>query len=220
MSSSDLALLRDSSNNHISNLLEFHANNQQEAISSLLDTLVEGRFHIERNATIRSPSHINVLLFGLLPRLDPLLQPGLVDTFASMVHRHIRNAETCRRANVTQNLVTLLSTMEVTSELRTSFVFLLQAIGSHSTTINDVYTLFRPIVALHQNKQQQQGEEARPRVALLLLRAMEAMVSNKRRRSNVSVIIVRVVLIGSFLFYCLLSNHSFQTNPNKITNCF
>ena len=43
---------------------------------------------------------------------------------------------------------------------------------------------------------------------------------SKRRRSNVAVIIVRTVSIGSFLFYCLLYNHSFQTNPNKITNCF
>ena len=34
------------------------------------------------------------------------------------------------------------------------------------------------------------------------------------------VIIVRIVFIGSFLFYCLLSNHSFPTNPNSITNCF
>jgi hypothetical protein len=32
--------------------------------------------------------------------------------------------------------------------------------------------------------------------------------------------IVRVIFISSFLFYCLLLNHSFQTNPNKITNCF
>ena len=42
----------------------------------------------------------------------------------------------------------------------------------------------------------------------------------KRRRSNVAVIIVRIVFIGSFLFYCLLLNHSFQTNPNRVTNCF
>jgi len=43
---------------------------------------------------------------------------------------------------------------------------------------------------------------------------------SKRRRSNVAVIIVSIVFIGSFLFYCLLLNHSFQTNPNSITNCF
>ena len=43
---------------------------------------------------------------------------------------------------------------------------------------------------------------------------------SKRRRSNVAVMIVRVLLISSFLFYCFLLNHSFQTNPNKITNCF
>ena len=43
---------------------------------------------------------------------------------------------------------------------------------------------------------------------------------SKRRRSNVAVIIVGIVFISSFLFYCLLLNHSFPTNPNKITNCF
>ena len=43
---------------------------------------------------------------------------------------------------------------------------------------------------------------------------------SKRRRSNVAVIIVRIVFVSSFLFYCLLLNHSFQTNPNRITNCF
>ena len=35
-----------------------------------------------------------------------------------------------------------------------------------------------------------------------------------------SVVIVRVIFISAFLFYCLLLNHSFPTNPNKITYCF
>ena len=26
--------------------------------------------------------------------------------------------------------------------------------------------------------------------------------------------------MSAFLFYCLLLNHSFQTNPNSVTNCF
>ena len=34
------------------------------------------------------------------------------------------------------------------------------------------------------------------------------------------VIIVKIIFIGSFFFYCLLYNHSFQTNPNSVTNCF
>ena len=42
---------------------------------------------------------------------------------------------------------------------------------------------------------------------------------SKRRRSNVAVIIDRKVFISSFLFYCLLFNHSFQTNSNRMTNC-
>ena len=43
---------------------------------------------------------------------------------------------------------------------------------------------------------------------------------SKRRRSNVAVIIVRRIFIRAFLFYCLLYNHSFPTNPNSVTNCF
>ena len=43
---------------------------------------------------------------------------------------------------------------------------------------------------------------------------------SKRRRSNVAVIIVEIVFISSFLLQCLLCNHSFPTNPNRITNCF
>ena len=43
---------------------------------------------------------------------------------------------------------------------------------------------------------------------------------SKRCRSNVAVIIVRIVFIGSFFLYYHLLNHSFRTNPNKITNCF
>jgi len=32
------------------------------------------------------------------------------------------------------------------------------------------------------------------------------------------VIIVKIIFIRSFLFYCLPYNHSFQTNPNSVTN--
>ena len=39
-------------------------------------------------------------------------------------------------------------------------------------------------------------------------------------RKNLAVIIVRVILMSLFLFYGLLSNHIFQTNPNSVTNCF
>ena len=54
----------------------------------------------------------------------------------------------------------------------------------------------------------------------LLIRSICLMVSNsKRRRSNVAVFLVRRIFISSFLFYCLLLNHSFPTNPNSITYC-
>ena len=36
----------------------------------------------------------------------------------------------------------------------------------------------------------------------------------------IAVIIVRIFFITVFLFYCLLYNHSFQINPNSVTNCF
>jgi len=53
----------------------------------------------------------------------------------------------------------------------------------------------------------------------ILVRQMEHEVSIQSDAvSNVAVIIVRIVLINSFLFYCLLLNHSFPTNPNNITN--
>ena len=50
--------------------------------------------------------------------------------------------------------------------------------------------------------------------------AIQDCKSSKRRRSNVAVIIVKVIFISSFLLYCLLLNHSFPTNPNSITNLF
>ena len=43
---------------------------------------------------------------------------------------------------------------------------------------------------------------------------------SKRRRSNVALIINRIVFSSSFLFYCLFLNHSFPTNTNRITNCY
>jgi len=51
------------------------------------------------------------------------------------------------------------------------------------------------------------------------LKASKCGKYSKRRRSNVAVIIVKVIFISLFLFYCLLLNHSFPTNPNRITNC-
>ena len=38
----------------------------------------------------------------------------------------------------------------------------------------------------------------------------------RRSEQMLAVIIVRVIFISWFLFYCLLLNHSFQTNPNRI----
>ena len=50
---------------------DVHDGDQKQVVRSMLDTLVEGQFHEDNNCTIRSETHINVLLFGLLPRLAP-----------------------------------------------------------------------------------------------------------------------------------------------------
>ena len=41
----------------------------------------------------------------------------------------------------------------------------------------------------------------------------------RRFDANGVVIIIRDIFISAFFFYCLLCNHSFPTNPNRITNC-
>ena len=44
----------------------------------------------------------------------------------------------------------------------------------------------------------------------------EKVIIQSDAGANVAVIIVRLVLTCSLLFYCLLLNHSFQINPNSI----
>ena len=59
-----------------------------------------------------------------------------------------------------------------------------------------------------------------PFLTTLKSRSLRVVSIQSDAGANVAVIIVRIVFIGSFFFDCLFSNHSFQTNPNKITNCF
>ena len=62
------SLYQESANEQINLLLHYHENNENEAIASLLDTLVEGRFHQETNATTYSFSlyeHVPLLLEGI-----------------------------------------------------------------------------------------------------------------------------------------------------------
>ena len=70
---------------------------------------------------------------------------------------------------------------------------------------------------IQQDQATDQTNSRRPRSTVLPLPMGKY---SKRRRSNVAVIIVKSIFISAFLFYCLLLNHSFSTNPNKITNCF
>jgi hypothetical protein len=231
-------LYASSANKQLSLLMHFHDGDQKQVVRSMLDTLVEGQFHKVSNCTIRSEAHINVLLFGLLPRLAPALQTALIETFADMIERHFRNAESCRRVHVTRHLVTLLTSSRLldcraplagsgpgattataatttaatkgvpvdavdattitqrsrairalsttmSPVLEQTIVRLLQAIGTHRTTIADVYDLFRPIVALRRapsaSTLPSEKDEA---CALLMIRAMEAMASQRHHRGH------------------------------------
>ena len=57
---------------------------------------------------------------------------------------------------------------------------------------------------------------------VLLDSATSELVRSKSKIENVAlnqiIIIVKIILIGSFFYYRLLYNHSFKTNPNSTTN--
>ena len=74
----------------INNLLLFNENDEIKVVKSLLDTLVEGRFDLWTNCIIKSPSHIHIIIFGLLPRLNEELQIQLVGhVHINIVERHV-----------------------------------------------------------------------------------------------------------------------------------
>ena len=77
----------------INNLLLFNENDEIKVVKSLLDTLVEGRFDLWTNCIIKSPSHIHIIIFGLLPRLNEELQIH----FVGHVHQHRRAPREERR---------------------------------------------------------------------------------------------------------------------------
>ena len=92
----------------ISLLFHFHDGNEIQVVKSLLDTLVEGKFDLWTNSTIRSPQHVHVLIFGLLPRLSRDLQIHLLDTFIQVVRRHARNADVCQRMKLSHHIVSMM----------------------------------------------------------------------------------------------------------------
>ena len=96
---------------------------------------------------------------------------------------------------------------------------------SSTTASSDVETLTR-LNAVAQMKKTFYSLDTDRGGTVTMNELVESLMKNsttgkysKRRRSNVAVIIVRIVFISSFLFYCLFLNHSFPTNPNRITNC-
>jgi hypothetical protein len=137
----------------ISLLFHFHDGNEIQVVKSLLDTLVEGKFDLWTNSTIRSPQHVHVLIFGLLPRLSRDLQIHLLDTFIQVVRRHARNADVCQRMKLSHHIVSMMLSDTLVGDnhgatmlqsLQEMFVRLLEAIGSHSTSTRDLFHLFRP----------------------------------------------------------------------------
>ena len=68
------SLHNQNADNIINNLLLFNENDEIKVVKSLLDTLVEGKFDLWTNCIIKSPTHIHIIIFGLLPRLKMDLQ--------------------------------------------------------------------------------------------------------------------------------------------------
>ena len=101
------------------------------------------------NCIIKSPSHIHIIIFGLLPRLKEELQVHLLDTFIKIVERHVRNAEICRKYKLPQHIISMLLSKEsfvqtMLHKLKDRFIRLLEAIGKHSFTTVDLFHYFRP----------------------------------------------------------------------------
>ena len=110
---------------------------------------MEGRFDLWTNCIIKSPSHIHIIIFGLLPRLNEELQIHLLDTFINIVERHVRNAEICRKYKLPQHIISMLLSKELfvqtmLHKLKDRFIRLLEAIGKHSFTTVDLFHYFRP----------------------------------------------------------------------------
>ena len=78
-------------------------------MASLLDTLVQGPLDMAGVATIRSPLHAELLLFGLLPQLPTGHQLLLLDTIMQLFARRLRNRELCGPLRLTDRLAWLLS---------------------------------------------------------------------------------------------------------------
>ena len=65
------------------------------------------------------------------------------------------------------------------------------------------------------------GEEEKLHVGnstFKILKKLKNLVNLVKLCTIVVVIIVKMIFMSSFFFYCLLCNHSFQTNPNSTTN--
>ena len=151
------SLHNQNADNIINNLLLFNENDEIKVVKSLLDTLVEGKFDLWTNCIIKSPTHIHIIIFGLLPRLKMDLQIHLLDTFINIVERHVRNAEICRKYKLTHHIITMLLSKEkfvkdMLEKLEKRFIRLLEAIGKHSITTFDLFHYFRPFS--HQNGSQ------------------------------------------------------------------
>ena len=90
-------------------LFPLHDYDPGAVMHALLDTLVQGPLDLVGTATIRSPLHAELLLFGLLPQLPPGHQMSLLDVFMQLFARRLRNRNVCLQLRLADRLVWLLS---------------------------------------------------------------------------------------------------------------
>ena len=77
-------------------------------------------FHIQHNCRIRSARHVNLVVFGLLPKLPLPLQTALLDTVAAMMRHHRSNLDVCGRVGLCRSLMGLLTSPQLRSMLEAS----------------------------------------------------------------------------------------------------
>ena len=121
----------------------FHGNDPNRVMDALLDLLVSGRcvklcdgvillptvgthtlaaaalcvgmprFHIQNECRIRSPRHVRLVVFGLLPKLPLTLQTALLETLAALLRHHRSNLDVCARVGLCQGLLQLLTSSQL-----------------------------------------------------------------------------------------------------------
>ena len=90
-------------------MFPLHDHNAIAVLNSVMDTLVQGKLDVFWRATIKSPLHAELLLFGLLPLLPLRQQYALLDIFPALLSRRLRNLDTCAALRLSDRIIWLLS---------------------------------------------------------------------------------------------------------------